>query len=73
MLINLKISTSFYEAKIALLLNCIPVMGRNTAGSIMKIIEEHLNGPATNSILTKNLNPLRVGLMLYRLIDTIQY
>ena len=38
----------------------------------MKIIEEVLNEPAANSILKHNINPLRVGLMLYRVIDSIE-
>lgn len=65
--------TTFYEAKVALLLNCMPLMNRKTAARIMKILEEILNEPASNSVLRNNVNPLRVGLMLYRLIDTIQH
>lgn len=63
--------TTFYEAKIALLLNCMPLMNRKIASRIMKIFEEILNEPASNSVLKNNVNPLRVGLMLYRAIDTI--
>ena len=47
-------------------------MNRKTAARIMKILEEILNEPASNSVLRNNVNPLRVGLMLYRLIDSIQ-
>lgn len=64
--------TTCYEAKIAVLLNCIPLMNRKIAARIMKIFESVLNEAASNSVLKKNINPLRVGLMLYRLIDTIQ-
>ena len=52
--------------------NCVPLMNRKIAAWIMKILESVLNEPASNSVLKKNINPLRVGLMLYRLIDTIQ-
>ena len=64
--------TTFYEAKIALLYNMMPLMNRKLAGRIMKILESILNEPASNSVLKNNINPLRVGLMLYRLIDEIQ-
>ena len=47
-------------------------MTRKLAGRIMKTFEGVLNEPAANSILKKNINPLRVGLMLYRLIDDLQ-
>lgn len=63
--------TTCYEAKIAVLFNCMPLMNRKIAGRIMKIFESVLNEPASNAILKKNNNPLRVGLMLYRLIETI--
>ena len=64
--------TTCYEAKLAVLFNCLPLMNRKIAAWIMKILESVLNEPASNSVLKKNINPLRVGLMLYRLIDTIQ-
>ena len=38
----------------------------------MKIFEEVLSEPAENSIFRQNINPLRVGLTLYKLIDDIQ-
>lgn len=69
---HLQDDTSRYEAKIGLIFNCIPLMNRNVAARLMKIIEGILKEPASNSILKKNINPLRVGLMLYRVIDEIQ-
>jgi len=38
----------------------------------MKIIEQILNEPAKNSIFRNNINPLRVGLMLYKILDEVQ-
>ena len=38
----------------------------------MKIFEEILSEPAENSIFRQNINPLRVGLTLFKLIDDIQ-
>jgi hypothetical protein len=38
----------------------------------MKTFEEVLAEPAENSIFRQNINPLRVGLTLYKLIDDIQ-
>jgi len=49
----------------------MPLMNRKIAAKIMKILEGILNEPANNSVLRNNVNPLRVGLMLYRLIDDI--
>lgn len=37
----------------------------------MRIIIEVIDYPASNSFLRNNLNPLRVGLMLYRLVDEV--
>ena len=46
-------------------------MNRNVAARLMKIIEGILKEPSSNSILKNNVNPLRIGLMLYRVIDQI--
>jgi hypothetical protein len=61
-----------YEAKIALLIAMAPLMNKNLAISFMKIIEIVLSHPANNSIFRNNINPLRVGLMLYRVIEEVQ-
>jgi hypothetical protein len=37
----------------------------------MKTIEGVLNEPASNSIFKNNLNPMRVGLMLYRVLEEV--
>ena len=37
----------------------------------MKVVIEVLDEPASNSFLRNNINPLRVGLMLYRMIAEI--
>jgi len=64
--------TTRYEAKLALMLNIIPLMTKTTAAKFMKTVEGVLNEPASNSIFKNNLNPMRVGLMLYRVLDEVQ-
>jgi hypothetical protein len=50
----------------------MPFMKKVQSEKIMKIFEEVLSEPAENSIFRQNINPLRVGLTLYKLIDDIQ-
>ena len=69
---HFQLDTTRYEAKIIIMLNLIPVMNKHVASRFMKIIEGVLNEPACNSILKHNIHPLRVGLLLYRLIDEVQ-
>lgn len=64
-------NTHRYEAKIAVVLTTIPLMARPDAFRLMRIIIEVINESASNSFLRNNINPLRVGLMLYRLIAEI--
>ncbi len=61
-----------YEAKLGLLIGMNPLMNKNLATTFMKIIETVLNESANNSIFRNNINPLRVGLMLYRVIDEVE-
>jgi hypothetical protein len=63
--------TSRYEAKLSIMMNYIPLMNKEMANQFMKVIEQILQFDSSNSIFTKNINPLRVSLMLYRVIDTI--
>ena len=63
--------TSRYEAKCACLLRALPLMNRKTAIRFMKIIEGVLGEPASNNVLKMNINPLRTGLMLFRVIDEV--
>ena len=63
--------TSRYEAKLSIMMNYIPLMSKEMANQFMKVIEQILQFDSSNSIFTKNINPLRVSLMLYRVIDTI--
>jgi len=37
----------------------------------MKLMEQMLNEPASNSIFRNNINPLRVGLILYRVLEEV--
>ena len=54
------------------MMNLMPLMNKNLAARFMKIIEQILNEPAKRSIFKNNINPLRVGLMLYRVLDEVQ-
>jgi len=47
-------------------------MNRALAARFMKIVEEVLHEPASNSIFRNNLNPLRMGLMLYKLVTEVK-
>ena len=60
--------TTRYEAKISLVITAIPLMQQKAAFDLMKVVIEVLDEPASNSFLRNNINPLRVGLMLYRMI-----
>ena len=66
-----KEDTSRYEAKLALINNCIPLMNKSIAAKFMKVIESVLQEPAANSFLKNNTNPLRCGLMLHRVLVEI--
>ena len=61
-----------YEAKLTIMLNCMPLMNRSLAARFMKIIEEVISNSAQESIFKHNINPMRVGLILYRVIDEVQ-
>ena len=69
---HFSLDTTRYEAKLALMLTLMPLMNRKTAARFMKIIEVVLNEPASNSIFRNNINFLRVGLMLYRVLTEVQ-
>lgn len=69
---HFKNDLSKYEVKVALLQRLMPFMKKHQAEKIMKVFEEVLSEPAENSIFRQNINPLRVGLTLYKLIDDIQ-
>ena len=63
---------SRYEAKLAIMLNVMPLMNKVTASKFMKIIEEVINVPSSKSIFKNNINPMRVGLILYRVVEEVQ-
>ena len=48
-------------------------MKKYQAENLMEILDIVLKKPANDSIFKQNINPLRVGLNLYKLIDDIQY
>jgi len=61
-----------YEAKLFIMLNCMPLMNRTLATNFMKIIEGVISNSAQDSIFKNNINPMRVGLILYRVVDEVQ-
>ena len=74
MLLKLKVKftdTTRYEAKIILMLEAMCLLTRQEAFDLMKVITNVLDEPAANSFLRNNINPLRVSLMLYRLIAEV--
>jgi hypothetical protein len=56
----------------AIMHNIFPMMNKTKAAKFMKIIEEVIQNKSENSILKMNMNPMRVGLMLYRLVNEVQ-
>jgi hypothetical protein len=63
---------SKYEVKIALVQRLKPFMKKYQAVAFMEIFDVVLKKPASESIFKQNINPLRVGLTMYKLIDDIQ-
>ena len=47
-------------------------MKNHEADNFMKTFDDVLDYPADRSIFRNNINPLRIGLMLYKTIDDIQ-
>jgi hypothetical protein len=64
-------NTQRYEAKIETCLAAIPLMKKDDAFRLMRIFIQIVDEPPQNSVLHNNINPLRVGLMLFRLITEI--
>ena len=49
----------------------MPVITKKQAYAAMKVFEEVIGNDANASIFRANINPLRLGLQLYKLIDDI--
>jgi hypothetical protein len=62
---------TFYEAKIELILTATPIMTRQEAFNLMRILVMVIDEHAHDSIYRKNIAPVRVGLLLYKLIDEV--
>jgi hypothetical protein len=60
-----------YEAKIYLLTLLMPSMSRKQAFAILKVLEGVIDESYENSVFYRNNNPIRVGLMLYKLLDDL--
>jgi hypothetical protein len=69
---SLKSDTSRYEAKLYLILKALPLMTKSTSAKFMKTIESVLGVEGSESFWMKNLNPLRVGLLLYRVMSEVK-
>jgi hypothetical protein len=67
-----KFDMSKYEVKIALLQKLKPFMKKSQAENFMEIFDVVLKKPANDSIFKKNINPMRVGLTMFKLIDDIE-
>ena len=64
-------STDKYESKLYLLSLLMPLMTNKMAQTWLKIIEEVLGESPDNSIFKNNINPVRIGLQLYKVIKQI--
>jgi hypothetical protein len=62
---------TMYEAKIYLLTLLMPSMSRKQAFQFLKVLDVVINQSYENSVFYRNINPIRVGLMLYKLIDDL--
>ena len=70
--LQLQSDTSRYEAKLVLIMKSIPLMNKLLAIKFIKIVDKVIQNPANNSYLRSNINPLRTGLILYRVLDTVE-
>lgn len=61
-----------YELKLAIVSMLIPYMSNRQASNFMKAVESILDQPPQLDIMKMNLNPIRVGLLLYKVIDQVQ-
>jgi hypothetical protein len=69
LLSHFKSDMSKYEVKLALLSKLSPFMLKYQAVKFMKIFEFVLNQEAEKSLFIANINPLRTGLIMFKIID----
>ena len=62
---------TMFEAKIYLLTLLTPSMSRKQAFQFLKVLEVVVDESYENSVFYRNINPIRVGLMLYKLLDDL--
>ena len=60
-----------YEAKIYLLTLLMPSMSKKQAFTLLKVLEGVIDESYENSVFYRNNNPIRVGLMVYKLLDDL--
>ena len=58
--------------KLDLLQRLMPLIKNDQADLFMKMFDTVLDAPAEGSIFKMNVNPIRVGLSLYKTVDDIQ-
>ena len=61
-----------YEVKLNILQILIPIMKKNNVEKLFRYVSEVLSEPSDQSIFKHNLNPFRVGLILYKVIWDLQ-
>ena len=62
---------TYFEMKLALLEVLMPVITKQQAFKFMKVFESVIGNDYHSSIFKVNLNPLRLGLQLYMMIDVM--
>lgn len=66
-----KLDNEMLEVKLAIISMLIPNMSNMQAVTFMKTIETVLDDPPEDCMMRVNLNPLRVSMILYQVIDQI--
>ena len=66
---NMKTNLYKYEARIHLLSLFIPIISRSQGEKLIETINDVINEPADANVYKYNINPLKVALMLYKLVD----
>lgn len=68
-----KVDKEMMEVKLAIVAVLIPYMSNMQTVNFMKTIETMLEDPPEESLMRVNLNPLRVCMIMYKVIDDIQH
>ena len=63
----------YYDSKLILLFNILPLIKKTRAKEFMKIFEKLLKEQKSDSLFEYNSNPIAVGLLLLKVIDEIHH